>query len=68
VRPQVQLTISIFSCLSSAMRFYALVPYPGHRRPVFFRQRKSVWQGGELRRDFVETEAGALPDRYVADL
>src|SRR6266478_3020913 len=46
----------------------ALVPYPGHRRPVFLRQRESVWQGGQLRRDFLEAEAGALPDRGVADL
>ena len=45
----------------------ALVPYPGHRRPVFLRQRESVGQGGQLRRDFLEAEAGALPDRDVAD-
>src|SRR5882724_5412062 len=45
-----------------------LVPYPGHRRPVFPRQWESVWQGGQLRRDFLEAEAGALPDRDVADL
>jgi len=46
----------------------ALVPYPGHRRPVFLRQWESVWQGGQLRRDFLEAEAGALPDRDVAVL
>src|SRR6266481_6249182 len=46
----------------------ALVPHPGHRRPVFLQQRESVWQGGQLRRDFLEAEAGALPDRDVADL
>src|SRR6267142_1462689 len=45
----------------------ALVPYPGHRLPVFLRQRESVWQDGQLRRDFLEAEAGALPDRDVAD-
>ena len=43
----------------------AFVPYPGHRRPVFLRQRESVWQDGQLRRDFLEAEAGALPDRDV---
>jgi hypothetical protein len=47
---------------------YALVPYPGHRRPVFLQQRESVRQGGELRGDFLEAEAGALPDRNIADL
>ena len=46
----------------------ALVPYPGHRRPVFPQQRESAWQGGQLRRDFLEAEAGALTDRDVADL
>src|SRR5882724_13523412 len=46
----------------------ALVPYPGHRLPVFLQHRKSVWQGGQLRRDFLQAEAGALPDRDVADL
>ena len=43
----------------------ALVPYPGHRRPVFLRQRESVRQGGQLRRDFLQAEAGALPDPVV---
>jgi hypothetical protein len=47
---------------------YALVPYPGHWRPVFLQQRESGWQGGELRRDFLEAEPGALPDRNVSDL
>src|SRR5260370_35491716 len=46
----------------------ALVPYPGHRFPVFLQHRELVWQGGQLRRDFLEAEAGALPDRDVADL
>ena len=31
----------------------ALVPYAGHRRPVFLRQWESVWQGGQLCRDLL---------------